>query len=176
MSEKDINYKALLDQGYKLGKLKNLTYSKRLDASDKAFVRRFRKDSFIGSINLSVFAFITAIAVAVAFFVAPDSDPVEAKYITTGFMFVVSVITLIVILIRVLGPCKVTHGVATFKHSRRSRNRNSHQLYFVSVYQTTPKKIYVKDIAVNKTQYEEINSGDDVVIIKSNVGGSVYKI
>ncbi len=173
----EMSFNDLLRQGYKVGKLKDLTYDKTPDTSEKIFIRRFRKDSFTGSVVFLAAMVLSVIAAIIAMVVVPDSDPPEAKYITAGFIFVVSVITIIVILTRVLGPCKVTHGTASFKSSRTSRGRGQspRPMFFVSAYQSYPKKVYVKGIRVNKTQYEEISGGDNVVIIKSLVGGTVYK-
>ncbi|MCQ2504547.1 MAG: hypothetical protein MJ103_04885 [Saccharofermentans sp.] len=171
----EMSFNDFLRQGYKVGKLKDLTYDKTPDTSEKIFIRRFRKDSFMGSIVFLAAMVLSVIAAIIVMVVVPDSDPPEAKYITAGFIFFVSVITIIVILTRVLGPCQVTHGTASFKSSRMSRGRSPRPMFFVSAYQSYPKKVYVKGIRVNKTQYEEISGGDNVVIIKSLVGGTVYK-
>lgn len=176
MNDSAMRINNLEAQGYRLDKCKNFEFFSDLNEQEQEIAGKFKKQTLRSASVMVIILIIVSIAVVIAAFTSSSGfNPPAMRYIVPAFICAVSLITIIVVLVRAFGPKKAARAIALAKTTRMSHGRNAQRLYFVIACQSSPNKIYAKDIPVTRKTYDEINNGDKVVIIKSMFGYSALK-
>lgn len=174
---KELGITELKNQGYKLGKLKDLYFQSELTEQEKLYANKFQKKALI-STSLFMVILLSTVVFSIAIAIMPTSnfDPPIMRIFLPVFFSVISIPTIIILLIRACGPKKVAYVVINSKHSRVSRGgKSSVMKYFVSCYQTSPNKVHVSNIEMYKSEYDYLNPGDKAIVIKTPFGATVFR-
>ncbi|MCQ2516320.1 MAG: hypothetical protein MJ094_05605 [Saccharofermentans sp.] len=154
--------------GYKLGKISDFSFSSNLNEKEKSLASEFKAKT----LQQSSFMMITLISISILVIIATLIT--GAPIIIPAFIVPVSVVATIMLLVRSLGPKKITYATVLVKAQRRKSSRDRPIFYLVA-YQDSPKKIYASYIFISQAMYKNVNAGDRVAIIKSSLDFKVYK-
>lgn len=165
----------LRSQGFRSGKTSDLSYIATPGVREKEFIKQFQK-SAARSTNpiVGILAMVT-IGTIVICALNPNMETAMRIFMPV-FVSLFSIPAIIVYLIRTYGAKKVGYAEVTTKYSRSSNGKSRQTLYFVNIIQPYPNKIYVENIQIYKSQFDRINPGDQVAIVKSSFGSTVFKV
>lgn len=176
MSEVITSIEDIEKMGYRLSSCKDFTYKSKLSDREKEFATRFGKRAMKNATFFICILILSSIGIFVVAAVSPaDFDPPAIRYIIPVLIVSLSVLMLLLVIVRAKGPKKVAYVKVIAKTWRRSHTRSSSNItYSLVAYQSVPRKLYAKNIHVDKETYEKVCNGDIVIIVRNILDNQAY--
>lgn len=173
----DVTMAELESQGYKAVSCSKFAYGSKFSDKEKEYVLRSRERMMKKGMLLMVMsAMMTIIVCMVAFIPLVDIEPPVMRIVLPAIIGGVSLLGISMVLIRAIGPKKVAYATVLLKYKRRTRSRNASNMYIYTViaYQSSPRKVYARNIYINRETYDKVNRGDEVIIIKNLIDNEAF--